>query len=92
MATQPSRRNLSAGDSQEKVGRRDYNTPGTERASASQQQVQHEQVYTISGVDLTNCVMEEKQYANMTPMERFLRDGGGSLQRKMNKSVPKALL
>lgn len=50
------------------------------------------QVYTISGVDLTKFIMQEKQYANMTPMERFLRDGGGSLQRKMNKSVPKALL
>ena len=50
------------------------------------------QVYTISGVDLTKFVMKEKQYAGMTPMERFLRDGGNSLQRKMNRSVPKALL
>lgn len=50
------------------------------------------QVYTISGVDLTKVIMQEKQYANMTPMERFLRDGGGSLQRRMNKPVPKGLL
>ncbi|KAF7504690.1 hypothetical protein GJ744_001971 [Endocarpon pusillum] len=91
MSTQPSRRNLSAGDSHEKFGRRDYDTPRTECAPASQQ-VRHEQVYTISGVDLTKFVMNEKQYANMTPMERFLRDEGGSLQRKMNKSAPKALL
>lgn len=42
------------------------------------------QVYSLSGVDLTKFIMEEKQYAGMTPMERFLRDGGSSLQRKMS--------
>jgi hypothetical protein len=50
------------------------------------------QVYTIFGVDLTKFVTEDKQYAGMAPMERFLRDGGSSLQRKVTRPVLKALL
>jgi hypothetical protein len=50
------------------------------------------QVYTIFDVDLTKFVTEDKQYAGMAPMERFLRDGGSSLQRKVTRPVLKALL
>lgn len=50
------------------------------------------QAYTISGYDLTKHVMKEKQYAGMAPMERFLYDGGSSLQRRAARMVPKGLL
>jgi hypothetical protein len=44
------------------------------------------------GVDLTKFVMEGEEYIGMTPMERFLHEGGSSLQRRGNRTVPKALL
>lgn len=50
------------------------------------------QAYTISGYDLTKHVMKEKQYAGMVPMERFLYEGGSSLQRRATRMVPKGLL
>jgi hypothetical protein len=50
------------------------------------------QAYTISGYDLTKHVMKEKQYAGMAPMERFLYEGGSSLQRRATRMVPKGLL
>jgi hypothetical protein len=50
------------------------------------------QAYTISGYDLTKHVMKEKQYAAMAPMERFLHEGGSSLQRRATRMVPKGSL
>ena len=64
----------------------------TERLPTIDLLVLRPQVYTIFGVDLTKFVTEDKQYAGMAPMERFLRDEGSSLQRKVNRPGLKALL
>jgi hypothetical protein len=44
------------------------------------------------GYDLTKYVMKEKQYAGMAPIERFLREGGSSFQRRATRTVPKGSL
>jgi hypothetical protein len=35
---------------------------------------------------------KEKQYSGMAPMERFLYEGGSSLERVSTRMVPKGLL
>ena len=50
------------------------------------------QIYTVSGYNLSKYVKKEEQYVGLTPMERFLHQGGSSLERNLARKVPKGFM
>jgi hypothetical protein len=50
------------------------------------------QTYTISGYDLSKYLKKEEQYVGLMPMERFLQQGGSSLERNSARKVPKGFM
>jgi hypothetical protein len=50
------------------------------------------QTYTVSGYDLSKYFKKENQYVGLTPMERFLHQGGSSLECKLVRKVPKGFM
>ena len=48
--------------------------------------------YTVSGVDLKNFIADERRTRGLSPLERFVREDGGRLQRRMATNAYKPLL
>lgn len=50
------------------------------------------QTYTVSGYDLSKYLKKEEQYVGLTPMKRFLQQGGSNLERNLARKVPKGFM